>query len=243
MRVYGIALVLLLSGCASGSGVKIWNPLTWGSHQPADKVDQTTAKEERIRDEARKAAQRNVHQTQSALAEAPASRPVAVAKEFNATAVALLDQTEGPLQAGDIAELQKTVTGLLSENAQIRAEAERQRAKDSEKVADVSERLAKAERASDTASAKLRLAFDRENALANQLRNQVALTWIAGGLGLLGFLGWVYVRFALGGVPNAIGKGLAVLRTKNPEAGALATQIFDSYLNRHEQTLIAKSSQ
>jgi hypothetical protein len=47
-------------------------------------------------------------------------------------------------------------------------------------------------------------------------------------------------RLAYGGIPQAIGKGLTVLRAKNPEAGDLVTSIFDSLSDRAEQRRIQK---
>jgi hypothetical protein len=167
---------------------------------------------------------------------------VSVATDSNAQAVALLDQAAGPLQAGDLEKLRKIVSGLLSENADLRKAAEAERDRERRQAAAVSTSLATAEQKSEAAGAELRKAFDRENALANELRSQRALFWIACAVAVLLALGWLYVRFALGGVPGAIGKGLSVLRAKDPAAADLATNIFDSFLNRHEQERIAKES-
>lgn len=242
MRTVGIVLLLLLSGCASGNGVKVWNPTTWFSAREANKVDSTNAKEEAARHEAVKAAQRTVHQTQSALDEAPASRPVAVAKEFNATSVALIDQAAGPLPAGEVAKLQGTVTGLLSEDPKVRAEAEKQRKIETENIAEISVKLAKAEKASDAAGQKLREAFDRENRLANEYRNLQFMFWGSCAVAVLLGVAWVYVRFALGGIPSAVGKGLSVLRAKNPSVADEVTTVLDGFLNRHEQDAIRKTT-
>ena len=236
-----LALSLLLTGCA-GSGAKWYAPATWWSHAPADKVDKALSKEESARHAVVKAAQRSAHSTAIALASAPDSRPVEVATSSNNEAVALLDQAAGPLEAKEVAALRTTIGGLLSENAEIRAKAEAQRARDAKGIAEVSAALAKAEAASQEAAAKLRIAFERENQLANELRSQRALFWIACGIALLLALAWLYVRFALGGIPNAIGRGLADLRARNPQAGQLATEIFDQLLNRHEQARIAKAA-
>ena len=242
MKCAGILLLLLLTGCATGSGVAWYSPASWFSHKPADKVDTATTKEEAARHEVVKAAQRSIHQTQSALAEAPSSRPVAVAKEFNATSVALIDQAEGPLTTGEVSRLQGTVTGLLSEDPKVRAEAEKQRGREQENIAELSVKLEKAEKASDTAGKKLREAFDRENALANELRNQRALMWIASGVAVLLGIGWLYVRFALGGIPSAVGKGLSVLRAKNPTVADEVTTVLDGFLNRNEQEKIRRTT-
>lgn len=242
MRAVGILLILLLAGCASGSGVKLWNPSTWFSHAPADKVDSTNAKEEAARHEAVKAAQRSAHQTGLALASAPPSRPVAVATDFNATTTALLDQAEGALEAGELARIKKTITGLLSENAAIREEAERQSRSDQQNIASISSKLSKAEAASDAAGKKLREAYDRENRLANEYRNLRFMFWGSCGMAVLLGVGWLYVRFALGGIPSAVGKGLSVLRAKNPTVADEVTAVLDGFLNRHEQDAIRKTT-
>jgi hypothetical protein len=239
----GTFLILALAGCQStGTGARWFAPATWFAHAPADTLDKAEKKEDAARHAAIKSAQRATHETAFALAAAPTSRPVAAATDSNSQAVALLDQAAGPLEAGDLAKLRNTVAGLLSENADVRAAAEKQRNKDRESIVEVSGRLAKAEQRSDAAGAELRRAFDRENALANELRSQRALFWIACGVAALLAIGWLYVRFALGGVPGAVGRGLASLRASNPAAADLVTAAFDSYLNRHEQERIAKAA-
>lgn len=233
-------LLLLMCGCTSNGGTRWYAPATWFSHAPASAVDNAERKEDAARDAVIKAAQKASHETAFALAAAPASRPVAVAKETNAEAVALLDQAGGPLDAATVARLRATVSGLLSENASLREAAEKQREAEQRGIAEVSAALAKAEKQSDEAQGKLRAAYDRENALANELRSQRALLWIAGGIAALLAAGWVYAQFALGGIPMAAGKALRELRTTRPDIAAVVTPLFDSYLNRHEQAQIAK---
>ena len=241
MKRTGLILSLfLLAGCSTGSGVKWFAPATWFSHAPAGAVDRADAKQDAARTAAVKAAQRATHETAEALAVAPASRPVEVATESNASALALLDQAAGPLTAADLATIRKQVAGLLSDNAKLRADAERARDKTRESDAALSEKLARADAAVLAAGAKLREAFDRENALANQLRGQTALVWILGVVSVLGCAAYVYVRFALGGIPGAVGGALRTLRAKNPDAADALTPILDSLLNRHEQDAIAQ---
>jgi regulator of replication initiation timing len=241
-----IALVLLSTlcalagGCASGTGAKWYAPASWFSHAPAGAVDRAEAKQDAAREAAVKAAQRATIETAEALAAAPASRPVEVATESNAAAVALLNQAAGPLSVADLAALRKQVAGLLSENATLRAEAEKSRTAARAHDAALSERLAQADAAVAAAGAKLRDAFERENALANELRSQTALAWILGGVALLGCVAYVYVRFALGGIPGAVGGALRTLRAQNPTAADALTPLLDGLLNRHEQAAIAK---
>jgi hypothetical protein len=236
-------ICLALSGCASGtSGVKWWAPSTYFSHAPADKVDRAVSKEDAAREGVIKAAQKTAHETSIALAEAPQSRPVDVAVDSNASTVALLDQAAGPLSAGELSKLRATVTGLLSENAKIRAEAEKQRAKEQRDIAGLSAALAKAETASETAKESLRKAFERENALANELRAQKAAIWIVGALAVILAAGWIYARIALGGIPSAIGMAMSDLKVKHPDVAKLVAPIYKGYLNRSEQAEIARRS-
>lgn len=244
MRTVGIiAAALLLAGCSTQpNGARWYAPATWFSHAPADSADRAQNKEEAARHAAIKAAQKSAHETGFALAAAPASPPVAVASDFNASAVALLDQAAGPLEAGEIERMRRMVSGLLSENAQLKAEAQRDRDREKQSIESLSGTLAKAEQKSEAASAALRAAFDRENALANELRSQRALFWIAVVSAAMLGLGWLYVRIALGGVPVAIGRAMGDLRARHPAIAEQLTPIFDQYLNRHEQAMIARNA-
>lgn len=238
-----IGVAILSAGCASGDGAKWYAPATWLSHRPADVADRAAKVEATAERAAVKAAQRATHETAYALAVAPASRPVEVATSANEVARGLLDQVAGPMSVDETARLRQLVADLLSENAEVRAAAEKQRATDAANVAEVSQKLARAQSAVDAAAGKLREAFERENALANELRAQRALMWIAGGIAVLCAAGWVYVRFFLGGLPMAAGKVLRDLRAKRPDIAEVVTPMFDGYLNRHEQAAIARHAQ
>jgi len=197
--------LLALTGCATGTGVKLWAPATWFSHAPADKVDKAAARVTLASDAAIIEAQKAAHETQYALLVAGDSRTVKVASESNDATVTLLDQVAGPLKVDDLAKIKAAVTNLISENAEIRAKAEKERAESMKTVATVSAQLEAAVRDSQTANDALRAAYDRENKLANQLRSQKALLWIAGGFAVLLSAGYIYLRFFLGGMPTAIG--------------------------------------
>lgn len=238
-----LGALLTLTGCATSTGSKWYAPTTWFSHAPADTVDKAEATQDKARSAAVKAAQRATHETAEALAVAPTSRPVEVATESNASAVALLDQAAGPLTAAEVATIRKQVAGLLSENATLRADAERTRTATRADAAKLSDRLAAADAAVLAAGAKLRDAFERENALANELRSQRALAWILGSVAVLGAAAYLYVRFALGGIPGAVGGALRTLRASNPSAADALTPLLDGLLNRHEQAAIAKHAQ
>ncbi len=238
-RVALVSAVLLLAGCGTtGSSVRWYAPATWFSGRPAAAAEAAEKKETAAEQSAVKLAQKFSHETQIALGVAPASRPVTIARESTAHAVGLLDQSAGPLTVAEAEAARSTVRGLLSEDAATRTAAERERAKDNRHVAEISNELAKAQARSDAADKNVRLAFERENALANELRSQRALAWILGGCAVLALIGWVYVRFFLGGIPGAMGTVLAKLETKNAGAAEELRTLLDGAMNRHEQTTI-----
>lgn len=234
-----ILLALSLTGCASTGGSRWYAPATWFSHGAADKVDKASAKVAVYQDDAVKLAQKAAHETQVALLAAPVSRPVDVAVASNDTAVALLDQSQGSLPVADVAAIRVAVQNLLSDNAEIRAKAEKDRAVEATNIAKISSKLSDAVTESRTANNKLRTAYDRENALANDLRSAHALHWILGGVAVLAAAGWFYIRFFLGGVPNAIGSAIASIERKSPSLADELRTHLDSALNRHEQKAVA----
>lgn len=233
-------VVFSATGCASGSGAKWWVPASWFSSAPAISADKALLRQDAARDAAVKAAQRASHEAGEALASAPASRPVEVANEATGQVIALLDQAAGPLTAAELADIRKQIVGLLSDNAKLRGDAERARTEARKDDADISQKLATADAAVAKTQHDLREAFDRENALANELRSQVAIKWIIAVFALIAGAAYLYLRFALGGIPMAAGNFLRDLRAKHPQAAELAEPIFNSYLNRHEQAAIDK---
>jgi len=238
MRPILVIALFLLTGCTTGNGVKWYAPATWFSHAPAGQVDSASAKLDRAEDAVVKAAQKSAHETQVALLTVPESRATDVATRANDNTVSLLDQVAGPLSAADIARIREMVAGLTSENAELRAKAERDWAKSQADINEVSRKLADAQARLGAAQDKLRVAFERENELANQLRAQRALFWIAAGVGVLGFAGWMYVRLTLGGLPTALGRSLNSLRATAPDIADRLVQSLDVELSPSEQTLI-----
>ena len=240
MRPFALVAVLLLSGCATGTGAKWYAPASWFSHRPADTVDKAAARVDAAAEKAVKAAQRATHETAHALAQAPASRPVAVAVASNDTAMRLLDQVAGPLTTEEVAKLQSLVNRLMSENDEIRLKAEKERIKNESEVAKVSENLGKMQSALSKAQGNLREAFERENALANELRAQRALLWIGGTVAILLGAAFLYVKVVYGGLPSAAGLLMRDLRTKHPDAAKIVEPMFDTYLSRREQRLVSR---
>lgn len=244
MRLAAIVVLLfVLAGCAStGSNTRWWSPGTWFSGSEARKVESLNAQLGEAVDRAQKEAQRAAHETQLALAAAPESRAVEIARESNAAAVSILDQLAGPLTYEETAALRVQVERLLSENEALRAQGENDRAIRRSEVASATTAIADLHDRLGRANASLKDAFGRENALANELRNERLVRWALIGTAIL-FAGlWLYARIALGGIPGAIGQGLTILRAKNPQAGELATQIFDTLTNRYEQRKIAENA-
>lgn len=240
MRPLALVAALLLSGCATGTGAKWYAPASWFSHRPADTVDKAAARVDAAAEKAVKAAQRATHETAHALAQAPASRPVAVAVASNDTAMRLLDQVAGPLTTEEVAKLQSLVNRLMSENDEIRLKAEKERIKNESEVAKVSENLGKMQSALSKAQGNLREAFERENALANELRAQRALLWIGGTVAILLGAAFLYVKVVYGGLPSAAGLLMRDLRTKHPDAAKIVEPMFDTYLSRREQRLVSR---
>lgn len=240
MRPFALVAVLLLSGCATGTGAKWYAPASWFSHRPADTVDKAAARVDAAAEKAVKAAQRATHETAHALAQAPASRPVAVAVASNDTAMRLLDQVAGPLTTQEVTKLQGLVNRLMSENDEIRLKAEKERIKNESEIAKVSENLGKMQSALSKAQGNLREAFERENALANELRAQRALLWIGGTVAILLGAAFLYVKVVYGGLPSAAGLLMRDLRTKHPDAAKIVEPMFDTYLSRREQRLVSR---
>ena len=238
MRTSAIILFFLLTGCSTNNGVRWYAPATWFSSAPATKVDNAGEKVEVAEAKVVKAAQKSAHETQIALLTVPESRSTDVAIESNDNTVALLDQVAGPLSAKDVAKIREMVSGLVSENAELRANAEKERGKAREATNQISDKLNKAKNELGQAQDKLRVAFERENELANELRSQRALFWISVVVGILGFAGWIYVRLTLGGLPTALGKSLNELRASSPDVAEKFVKALDVELTPSEQTLI-----
>ncbi len=237
-----IALSLVLTGCASTSGARWYNPGTWFSGSEGRAVVRTEGKVEAASNEVLKAAQKTAHETQLALVAAPESRPVEVARESNDATVSALDQIAGPLTVAEVAGLRAQVAGLLSEVATQRAEAEQARQERRETLAEASTAIDELRAKLAAQQQQLKAGFERENAVANAYRNVKFALFGTAALALIAFVGLTYLRLAYGGIPQAIGRGLGELRLRDPKAGEIATQLFDSYLNRHEQRAIANAT-
>lgn len=276
-----ILCLLLLSGCVGDrtGGAIWWNPTTWASRaapaaadRAAAKVDSARTAESQAADAAVQAAHMEFAKTDLALAAAPDSRPVALARRTAANGLGLLDQVR-PLTAAEAAEVRQLVADLLSDNAQTVAAAEAKQRTAEEKVAaigrDLEEARAKLERREaelTKANGQLREAYDRENALANKVRN---FWFIVGGLALLWVFGNVLsvaARFhpGLAGVSRIVngvaapafafaearaadglqkvGHALARAKEAMPEAAEKLVTIFDTETDRDHQRAIGAAA-
>ncbi len=145
-------------------GCSIW-PSTWRiGGTPLDRNATAQKKLVATQGEAVAHAQAAVHKAETALQGAPAdNRPVAVAHDFISEARALLDQANGAPSAADESAWRELVAGLVSENATVRAAAERQRATQAASTADLARRLSAATLNAEHANARaLDYARDRE---------------------------------------------------------------------------------
>ena len=148
---------LMLAGCT------LWPSSWWPGGSPLDRAKASALQRDQISAATVAHAQAAVHKAATALDAAPASRPVAVARDFVTEARALLDQAHGAPSAGDEAEWNRLVHDLLSENAAVRAAAEKERTAQAGATARLADQLARATAAAERANTKaLAYAADRE---------------------------------------------------------------------------------
>lgn len=188
----GLALLFLLSGCAStpGSNKKWYNWFTWFAGSKATAALKVEAKMDEATKNALRSAQGSAHETKFALQDAPPSRNVEVAKESNDATVSALDNALGPLPSGDLEVLKKQVEGLLSENAKLRAEAEEERQDRRSNLAEATKTIYELKQQRDIAIEAERKQAAVNLSVANEYRN--LKFWIYGAIGL-----WVFIAFIL----------------------------------------------
>jgi hypothetical protein len=158
--------LLVLSGAVAAllTACTVW-PSNWRiGGSPLDRNERAEKKLAATQGAAIAQAQAAVHKAETALQSAPAdNRPVAVARDFIGEASALLDQSVGAPTAADVFAWRALVAGLLSDNAAVRAQAERQRTADAATTADLAHRLTAATLTAERANARaLDYARDRE---------------------------------------------------------------------------------
>jgi hypothetical protein len=157
----------ILAGCAwLPTGLRIGGT-------PVEKLEKKNADEEAKKKELMRKSQEAAHKAQTALKEAPPSRPVEVADDFLDEAVDSLDQALGQPMVGDMADWKSLAIRLLSDDAKVRATAEKERDQDRKEVAALSEKLAKATAAKDAAETKAIDYAKKTDAIADILRKGV----------------------------------------------------------------------
>jgi len=184
-----MVLALFWAGChLLPSGLQIGGT-------PLDRVEAKEVKQTAAQVKLLKASQEAAHKADVALAAAPESRPVEVARDFTAEAVAGLDQALGSPSAGDAAQWKDLVRRLLSENEQIRAKADRERGADREQIAKLGDKYASAVAATERAEAKNREYEAKIEGLADIVRKVIFIGGAVVGLWLLSQLLSIAARF------------------------------------------------
>lgn len=252
---------LLLAGCVGLPSS--WRP--FGT--PLTREAKRASEESQARSDVVVGAQAAVHQAVMALQAAPASRAVEVATDFATEAQTLLDQAQGAPRAGDVARWQSLVDRLLSENAEIRKAADREREKNRESVAAMADKLAEATAAKVRAEQKVREYAAENERLADWIRKAI---WIGGallGVWILGQVLAVASRFnpafagasaVVNGVAapavqfvanraheglRRVGKGMKTLRTlAGDKADELIERSFDGVTDDDHQRAIASGA-
>ena len=242
-----VLCMFLMLGCSSvpsgdKQGIAWYNPTTWFSGSAGRKAERLDEKDVEARGSALKSVQRAVNETSEALQRAPESRPVSVAKGSNDQARIFLDQLAGPMTVEESKGVAEQVRLLLSDLEQERAEGERLREINDSLASNVSETLSVIAKAKIKNEKDLEKAFERENALANQLRNERWWSWFwkisIGAVAILLFAAWIYVRFTLGWMPTALGRSLSDARKSNPEFARFMEEQLDTHLTPTEQKMI-----
>lgn len=176
LLILAACLLLALSGCA-------WVPsaLRIGG-TPLERVEKREEKQDAAKERLLKASQEAAHKTADALAAAPESRPVEVARDFATEAASGLDQALGAPTAGDAAKWQDLVRRLISEDAKVREQAERERSADRAEIARLGDKLAEATAATVRAEEKALKYAAEVDRIADILRKAV---WLIGGVVVL----------------------------------------------------------
>ncbi len=253
-------VALALTGCA------LW-PSTWRiGGTPLEKTEHAKQQLAAAQADAIGGAQAAVHQAGIALASAPDSRAVVVARDFVAEAQALIDQARGAPNAAEVQRYREVVAGLLSENAAVRAAAEKQRATDSAANGELAQKLAAAMAKAERADARaLEYARDREG-LADFAAKLKLGFYLLIGLLVLGTVLSVAARFVpqlglaakvINGVVapgitfaahraqrglQQVGAGMARLRTLATNADDLIERAFDGPIDSDHKAFISAAA-
>lgn len=245
-----VPLIVLLAGCANqgGQNAHLWNPWTWFSHSAAAAVDGADKKEAAAGAKVGTANSAAIHAAhveffKSSIVQLslPKSRATDLDVRFLGNGLGLLDQVDG-LTAAEVLDARKLAVDLLSDEVAKREAAEQKQGQAESDLGKVSRELTAAQqdlsgarKERDAKEVALRAAFDRENALANEMRNQIFIKWAAIVAVILVTCICLYLRMALG----SVGAGLHVLpKLIGADASAKVVQALDSGTDWLHQTII-----
>lgn len=229
-----IASLICLAGCVSqpsGTGVRWYNPFTWGSATEAKKAEKLESKSIAARENLIKEAQKTAHETSIALEEIPASNAKETAQESNQRTVTYLDQAAGPLTVDQIESIRQQVKLLLSDNADLRRQGEALRQENRESAARQSRELASLQSKLDAANQALPEALRREAAVANKFRNLMFGFWALVVLAVIGLGVSLYLKVMYGGAWGALGKGLSSIYQAHPSEAQNIELLLSKHLN------------
>lgn len=246
---FSAGFLVLFTGCSIvPTGKQIWNPLTWFSGKALPAAQKADAKEAKAVERFETKSDQLVHaghlefrKAELVLQFMAISPDAALAHRFVRGGLGLLDQVD-PVTAAESSDLIALVTDLRSGDARRIAAAEAKQTELEGKNADLSRQLDKlqgeitaARQASKDKDVSLQKAFLRENELADTLRNERVIRWVAiGGVIFLAAL-CLYLRMGLGSVGAAL-SGLS--KVIGPEAASKVITQLDANTDWLHQVVV-----
>jgi len=226
-------LCLLFAGCASTS----WNPLKWVYGRKAATVEKQEAKQSAGEDKAVTAAHVETIKTAEALKLAPVSPAVEVARRTNGNALALLNQRQ-PLNILAQSEAVSIVSGLLSEEASKRKDAEAAQTKAEGRNAALSIELEQVRNALDESRKSAKAEAANNLALANELRVERTVKWSAAAFSFLTGVAALYFKLSGGRAATALAEAIGSVESKH---GAKLGSDGQGLLNEADDRITARA--
>lgn len=254
-----LLLALPTGGCATG-----WHPFGTPITAAEKKEKKIVAATEPVMD----GVQKDIHQTGMAIDAAIAGNPRAltVAKDFNMEARGLIDQVRGAPLTGEVLGWSTVVNGLISENANERAKAEKQRDADRKTINGQATELDELTREKAELDRKV-AAYAKENeGLADLVHKGrtilivIILFWVLaqvikfaapfvpalqGAAKIITSVVAPAASFALhksetalSGLVTGIGSAIGEIRVAMPEKAKEIRQVFDSNLDTQHQAVV-----